>query len=243
MLGEVGHRHSSPRQPPLALLVDRDADTRQMYAEFLTHSAYNIVESEDGRDALVKCLSLHPDIVVTETRLPGIDGFELCQLLRADAATRELPIVFVTADAYADHVKRAERAGADAVLVKPCLPQTLFNELCRLLKQSTDLRDRLRIARDSLAEQLERSDFLISRSPRMRRQTLNRAHSRHDTTSPPADPPALVCPACDQPLRYVRSHIGGVNAQNAEQWDYYECAGSCGTFQYRQRTRRLRRVS
>jgi hypothetical protein len=43
-------------------------------------------------------------------------------------------------------------------------------------------------------------------------------------------------------LQYLRSHVGGVSALNSEQWDYYECAAGCGTFQYRQRTRKLRQV-
>jgi hypothetical protein len=51
-----------------------------------------------------------------------------------------------------------------------------------------------------------------------------------------------VCPECNKPLKYVRSHIGGVTAQNSEQWDYFGCTGGCGTFQFRERTRKLRRV-
>src|SRR5215212_8640258 len=77
-----------PFPPPLALLVDRDVDTRQMYAEYLRLSAYTIEEAEDGRDALAKCISLLPDILITETRLPGMDGFQLCNLLRNDATTK-----------------------------------------------------------------------------------------------------------------------------------------------------------
>jgi hypothetical protein len=71
---------------------------------------------------------------------------------------------------------------------------------------------------------------------------LSRTHHRHDTTAPPLTPPVLVCPSCDQPLMYQRSHVGGVSARHQEQWDYYECVAGCGSFQYRQRTRRLRRV-
>jgi hypothetical protein len=68
-------------------------------------------------------------------------------------------------------------------------------------------------------------------------------HERHDTTAPPVTPPALICPQCDQLLAYQRSHIGGVSARHADQWDYYECPAGCGVFQYRERTRKLRRVS
>jgi DNA-binding response OmpR family regulator len=58
-----------------------------------------------------------------------------------------------------------------------------------------------------------------------------------------AHPPELLCPLCNRWLTYEHSHIGGVNDRRTEQWDYYVCSASCGTFQYRQRTHKLRRVA
>src|SRR4026207_1227417 len=116
--------------PLVALIADRDAETRKIYAEFLALSDCRIEQAEDGRDALAKVFSRQPDIVITETHLPGINGFELCALLRQDTATRSIPIVLV-APAKIDvdlDVERAETAGADAVLTKPCPPATLFAE-------------------------------------------------------------------------------------------------------------------
>jgi CheY-like chemotaxis protein len=216
-----------------------------MYAEFLKHSSVEIDEAEDGREALAKVLSRHPDIVITETRLPGITGFELCNLLRTDPATRDIPIVFVTGDAFDGDVRRAETVGADAVLIKPCMPDALLSELNRLLLLSAELRERGRAVRAKLQTQVQRSDELLkfSRQQQHRRPTLSRAHVRQQTNAPAVAPPALVCPSCDRPLAYERSHIGGVNAHSSEQWDYYECPAGCGTFQYRQRTRKIRRVS
>lgn len=237
-------RSAWSQHPPLTLLVDRDADTRKMYAEFLKLAPCEIDEAEDGREALAKAISRHPDLVVTETRLPGMNGFELCAVLRSDASTSDIPIVFVTGDAYATDVRRAQQAGADSVLIKPCMPETLLNEMRRLLDTSADLRARGRALSGKVREQLDRSERLLKQSrEQVRRQTLSRAHLRGQTTDPPNPPPALVCPVCDQALRYARSHVGGVNARLLEQWDYYECAAGCGTFQYRQRTRRLRPVT
>jgi CheY-like chemotaxis protein len=231
-------------QLPLALLVDGDRDTRTLYSEYLLRlSVCNSDEAADGREALAKAITGHPDVVVTETRLPGMNGFDLCRLLREDASTRTIPIVFVTGYAFEADVKRAAAAGADAVLVKPCLPEQLAGEICRLLRESDELRERARAVRDKVAVQLNRSAQLLDRSREVSRRTmLSRAYNRRDTTDPPNPPPALDCPACDQLLQYTRSHIGGVNERNAEQWDYFECAAGCGTFQYRQRTRKLRRV-
>ena len=230
-------------QPARALLVDRDRETRRLYAEYLMRSSWLIEESDDGREALAKAITSLPDIIVTNTHLPGINGFDLCALLRQDTATRSIPIVIVTGDTLDADVKRAHIAGADAVLVNPCLPETLLTEIRRLLEQSSGLRERSRVAREKMRDEFVRSDRLIERSREMGRRTmLSKAHSRHDTTTPSVLPPALVCPDCDLPLRYLRSHIGGVNARNPEQWDYFECTRGCGTFQYRERTRKLRKV-
>jgi CheY-like chemotaxis protein len=229
---------------PLALLVDRDRDTRRMYAEYLRLAeACDIVEAEDGRDALAKALARHPDVIVTETRLPGINGFDLCALLRRDTATSGIPIIVVTGDAFAADVRRAERAGADTVLTKPCLPEQLATEIRRVLQFAIELRKRGREARQRGHDEIERSQELIDQSKaHVRRVMLSRVHQRHDTTEPPLHPPALLCPQCDRPLNYLRSHVGGVSARNPEQWDYFECLTGCGTFQFRERTRKLRKV-
>jgi hypothetical protein len=69
-----------------------------------------------------------------------------------------------------------------------------------------------------------------------------KSYQRFTTRTPPLSPPPLLCPTCDGPLTYDRSHIGGVSARHTEQWDYYSCP-SCGAFQYRHRTRKLKRTS
>jgi two-component system cell cycle response regulator DivK len=230
-------------RPTVALLVDHDADTRGMYAEFLRQSKLEIDEAEEGREALAKVLSSRPDIVVSETRLPGLSGLELCALIRRDATISSTPFIFVTADAFPADIKRAEAIGANCVLIKPCLPERLLVEVRRLTSQGHDLRDRSAVARAAVADQLARSDRLIEKSrENFRRVTLSKALNRVQTTAPPVAPPGLVCPVCDHPLDYVRSHVGGVSIRHLEQWDYFECPAGCGTFQYRQRTRKLRKV-
>jgi CheY-like chemotaxis protein len=229
----------------LALLVDRDPDTRKMYAEYLRLSAAcDTDEAEDGREALAKAMTRHPDVIVTETRLPGINGFDLCALLRRDTSTSAIRIIFVTGDAFETDVRRAERVGADAVLTKPCLPEVLLGEIRRVLRESMELRQRGAAVRARTRDQLEHSNELIERSQAtaFKRTMLSRTHVREDTTEPPIVPPALICPHCDMPLRYLRSHVGGVSVRHPEQWDYFECTAGCGTFQYRERTRKLRKV-
>jgi CheY-like chemotaxis protein len=225
---------------PLVLLVDRDFETRSLYRHSLMAAGWRVEESDDGRDALVKVIERKPSFVVTEIRLPFIDGYELCQLLRRDPETRDVQIVVLTAEAFSAQIDRARRAGADSVLTKPCLPTQLDQELRRLLEHSADLRVRSEAARTRATAQLSRSNELLARA---HHRTLVRAHARFETTTPALPPPELRCPSCDRPLVYERSHIGGVSERHTEQWDYFACSGSCGTFQYRHRTRKLRHVT
>jgi CheY-like chemotaxis protein len=227
-----------------ALLVDRDPDTRMMYAECLRRSSIEIEEAEDGREALAKAWSHHPDVIVTETRLAGINGYELCSLLRSDVVTSEIPILVLTADAFVADINRAKSAGADVVLTKPCLPDDLASEIRRVVANSHDLRDRSHDVQSKIVGQLAHANDLLDRSRASvaKRQILSRSYSRHDTTEPPQSPPDLRCPTCDRTLTYLRSYMGGVSVKHQEQWDYFECPGGCGTFQFRQRTRSVRRI-
>lgn len=225
----------------LALLAARDADMRLKYADYLRQFTYEIDEAEDGPEALAKAISRLPTVIATDSELPGVNGFEICRLLRTDVLTRSIPIIVMTDDVIASNGDRCDLA--DAVLVKPCLPERLATEIVRLLSQSQELRVRGLAMREKIAVQMARSNEVIARShAKIRRGVLSREHRRRDTTLPPVLPPALVCPGCDRPLRYSKSHIGGVTERNPEQWDYFECARGCGTFQYRQRTRKVRHV-
>jgi two-component system, cell cycle response regulator DivK len=223
-----------------ALVVDRDADTRTMYAEYLRLGAWQVEEAADGREALAKALAARPDIVITETRLPGMSGYDLCQLLRHDVSTGSIPIIVVTADAFAGDLARARAAGADAVLAKPCLPETLAAEVQRLLGRSRVLNTKGGAPR--AVDSPTRADDVAPRSRAAHNISLKRAHKRGNTTEPPVAPPPLVCPDCDRALTYHRSHVGGVSTKHQEQWDYFECPAGCGTFQYRTRTRKLKKV-
>ena len=130
-------------RPPLALFVDRDDDTRQMYAEFLQQAGCDTLQAEDGRDALAQAIARHPDVIITETRLPGISGLDLCQLLRQDGATSGIRVVFVTGDAFEHELTVARAAGADAVLVKPCLPGELAEVVADVLRHAHELDQRV----------------------------------------------------------------------------------------------------
>lgn len=223
---------------PRILVADPDHESRLVYREALVATGHDVVEASDGRDALAKALTREPSLVLTELALPLLDGYALCDILRKDRVTATVPILVITAEARPEAIDRALGAGADVVLLKPTPFEHVVREVEQLLIRSHGLRGRSDQIRAKVPAQLKRSDELLSRSNA--RQTLKATHQRFMTRTPPASPPTLTCPSCDCPLTYDTSAIGGVNAQLAEQWDYYHCERCEGHYQYRQRTRSLR---
>lgn len=211
------------------LVVDGDADNRELYRECFALCGWTVTEASDGREALVQALMAKPWVVVTELRIPLIDGVALCEILRQDKLTATVPILVVTSETRPAQLARAERAGANAVLIKPSTPDVVIAETQRLL-QIAATKARSTPPREPPPP-----------APVRRRTALVKAHHRHATTMPDVPPISLMCPVCGQALRYLETFVGGVNSRHSERWDYYECA-RCGRFQYRYRTRKLRHV-
>lgn len=219
------------------LVADADADARALYASSFAAQQWDVIEADDGRDALVKALSRRPSAVITELSLPLIDGVALCRILRSDRVTADVPIAVVTGDARAAEAKRVLQSGADVVLTKPMRPETLVIELRRLLSRSAELRQRVSAVVHRAAAEVDRADALRVR----RHMILSRTIRRMNTITPPLPPPGLKCTECDASLTYEHSFVGGVSDRHREQWDYYRC-DRCGAFQYRHRTRKLRHI-
>jgi len=230
--------------PPthVPLIVDPDAEARDQYGAILTTLAPEVEYAEDGREALAKAIGHSPRFMITETDLRFIDGYTLCSLLRADPLTADVPIVVITGDADPHDIKRARSSGADTVLIKPCQPEALLRAVTLGRDPSRTSEERVRARPERTMGQAMRSDTSNDSAAAPTSRFLIRAHRRFETSTPPIAPPPLRCPSCYRELQYVRSHIGGVSARLSEQWDYYICPNACGSFQYRERTRRLRRV-
>jgi CheY-like chemotaxis protein len=130
-----------PKVTRRVLIVDADRDSRELYAIWFRHNGYDVVEAANGPDALEKAIATPIALLITETWLPQLDGFALCERLRSRPATRTLPILIVTADARSAVLDQACRAGADVVLVKPASPGEVFNHALRVL-QRTPINDR-----------------------------------------------------------------------------------------------------
>jgi DNA-binding response OmpR family regulator len=119
---------------PTVLIVDDEANIRELVSLYLTAAGFSVETAEDGREAIEKVRSLSPDIVVLDIMLPGATGAEVTAALREFS---QVPIVMLTArDADMDKVALLE-AGADDYVVKPFSPPELVARVRAVLRRAT----------------------------------------------------------------------------------------------------------
>ena len=115
------------------LLVDDYPDAREMYSEYLQYSGFDVLEASNGMEAIQRALEDTPDIILMDLSLPVMDGWEATRRLKADERTAGIPIVALTGHALAGISDGAKKAGCDAFVTKPCLPEDLVTQIRALL--------------------------------------------------------------------------------------------------------------
>jgi two-component system phosphate regulon response regulator PhoB len=126
----------SPAGQPCILVVDDETPIRVICRVNLEASGLAVVEAPDGEQALELARSKRPALVLLDVMMPRVDGWEVAERLAAEPATREIPVVFLSARAAPDDRRLAQRLGAVGYIVKPFdpvqLPQTIEEVLERL---------------------------------------------------------------------------------------------------------------
>lgn len=107
------------------LVIEDDFDIRTLISMTLKRQGFTVVAVETGEEGLVKALELQPLVITLDLMLPGINGLEVCQQLRANEATEDLYVLMVTALGDQDDKITGFQVGADDYLVKPFQPEEL----------------------------------------------------------------------------------------------------------------------
>jgi DNA-binding response OmpR family regulator len=115
-----------PATPPTILVADDETDLRELVAYRLTRAGYRVVEARDGEEALRLALAQPPELVVADVMMPKLDGYDLTRRLRAEEATRRVPVLLLTSRAQEADVASGLDAGADGYLTKPFNPEELL---------------------------------------------------------------------------------------------------------------------
>lgn len=110
----------------IVLIVDDVPENLAVLSDALDGAGYMVLVAEDGASALERLRRIRPGIILLDAVMPGIDGFETCRRLKADAATRNIPVVFMTGLTESEHVVRGFMAGGIDYVTKPINPEIVL---------------------------------------------------------------------------------------------------------------------
>jgi two-component system, cell cycle response regulator DivK len=115
------------------LVVEDQEDNRQILRDLLGSVGFEMLEAGDGQEALVQAAKERPDLILMDIQLPVMDGYEATRRIKADPATKSIPIIVVTSYALSGDEGKARAAGCDAYVTKPYSPRQLLAKVREFL--------------------------------------------------------------------------------------------------------------
>jgi len=110
---------------PLVLVADDDPDILSLVALRLERSGFDVIVARDGEQAIAAALERAPDIALLDVMMPKLDGYQVTERLRGNQATRQMPVILLTARVQEADIARGVAAGADDYVRKPFSTQEL----------------------------------------------------------------------------------------------------------------------
>lgn len=129
------------------LVVDDHPVNLKLACDVLEHAGYLVDRASSAETALARIKITAPDMILMDIAMPGMDGLTLTRLLRADASTRQMAIVALTAFAMKRDEERALKAGCDAYISKPIDTRAFATRLAAILQASADRNAEVRLIR------------------------------------------------------------------------------------------------
>lgn len=121
---------------PRVLVVEDEQDIQELLAFNLTKAGYRVDAARTGEEALRRIREAPPDLVLLDLMLPGIDGLEVCRLMKAQPETREIPVLMLTAKGEEADVVAGLELGADDYVTKPFSLRVLLARLQAVLRRA-----------------------------------------------------------------------------------------------------------
>jgi two-component system alkaline phosphatase synthesis response regulator PhoP len=120
------------------LVVDDEIYIVHILDFSLGMEGYEVVTALDGEQALEKARSEHPDLIVLDIMMPKLDGYETCKMLKADPATKDIPVILLSAKGRNVDQKVGFEVGADDYITKPFSPRKLVERINSILGQNSN---------------------------------------------------------------------------------------------------------
>jgi len=123
------------------LIVEDNPQTVKLVKFILEKSKYSTISAKDGEEGLQMARERKPDLIILDLMLPGIDGYQVCEALKADPNTKEIPVIVLTAlDTGVDFEKALEKK-ADWYITKPFEAQHLLKRIDYLIEKRKEKKD------------------------------------------------------------------------------------------------------
>jgi two-component system alkaline phosphatase synthesis response regulator PhoP len=113
----------------LVLIVDDYRDALDLWEWYLRSRGFRVLTATNGADAVQLAKTVHPDVVVMDLQLPRLNGCDAARLLRATPETKHIPLIAATGFSHDRQLDEARAAGFDRIVVKPCDPARLVDEI------------------------------------------------------------------------------------------------------------------
>ena len=111
------------------LVVEDQVDNRQILRDLLTSAGFDLVEAENGKEAIAFAQASRPDLILMDIQLPILDGYEATRRIKADPDLKSIPIIVVTSYALSGDEAKARLAGCDDYVAKPFSPRLLLAKI------------------------------------------------------------------------------------------------------------------
>lgn len=132
------------------LVVDDNRDNLDLVNDILSAAGYPLMQAMTGPEAIHQAQANRPDLILLDVNLPGMTGFDVCQLLKEQENTSNIPIIMLTAQSDVESRVKGLKSGADDYLAKPFSPRELLARVERTLKQKSvteELRQKQKVIR------------------------------------------------------------------------------------------------
>ena len=111
------------------LVVEDQEDARRILRDLLSRAGFDLIEAENGEDAVASAQTNRPDLILMDIQLPLLDGYEATRRIKADPDLKAIPIIVVTSYALSGDEEKARRAGCDDYVAKPFSPRQLLAKI------------------------------------------------------------------------------------------------------------------
>ncbi|NPA07258.1 MAG: response regulator [Chloroflexi bacterium] len=101
------------------LIAEDEPDIRELIAFLLELEGHEVIQAQDGKEAVERARAEKPDFILLDVRMPRMTGYEACRIIKQDPNLQHIPVVFLSAKGQEAEVKEGYEAGADAYLLKP----------------------------------------------------------------------------------------------------------------------------